>query len=280
MSKFITTEEQIKNLLPNQIITVKGESNLLDKLLPYIDISERWAVDNFLGEELYERLGSDMPYIKIFDLASSMVVADAMIHAVPVLDVVITPNGFATVGTQNLVAASKARVDKLIDAMVEVRDSLIEQLLRLLPTITDWYHTTQAAFFSSTLFPGFEILQRLNISTNRWNQYLKLRSDIIGLESTLADEFVSDNLLNALHYEVLTDKINGNNLRKVVVSQLKNQIVHRLSLGSYDFRKLNNIVNFIRINPDAFPEWHDSEVAVLFNPPVFKNKKSSAGYFF
>ena len=31
---------------------------------------------------------------------------------------------------------------------------------------------------------------------------------------------------------------------------------------------------------EAYPEWHNSATAQLFSPPVFKNKKNAAGYFF
>ena len=34
-----------------------------------------------------------------------------------------------------------------------------------------------------------------------------------------------------------------------------------------------DIVNFIRNNPEEFPEWHNSDTAQLFSPPKFENKK-------
>lgn len=32
-------------------------------------------------------------------------------------------------------------------------------------------------------------------------------------------------------------------------------------------------MNFIRNNPDEFPEWHNSDTAKVFSPPKFVNKK-------
>ena len=40
------------------------------------------------------------------------------------------------------------------------------------------------------------------------------------------------------------------------------------------------IVNFIRQDESAFPEWHQSATAALFAPPIFRNRKQSSGYFF
>ena len=33
-------------------------------------------------------------------------------------------------------------------------------------------------------------------------------------------------------------------------------------------------------NPESFSEWHLSETAKLFGPPVFRNEKKATGYFF
>jgi hypothetical protein len=42
----------------------------------------------------------------------------------------------------------------------------------------------------------------------------------------------------------------------------------------------DEVENFIRDNADSFPEWHNSDTAKLFSPPIFRNKKESPGYFF
>lgn len=43
---------------------------------------------------------------------------------------------------------------------------------------------------------------------------------------------------------------------------------------------MRDIVEYIRNRPDTFPEWHRSETARLFSPPVFRNEKKSKGYWF
>lgn len=35
---------------------------------------------------------------------------------------------------------------------------------------------------------------------------------------------------------------------------------------------------YIRLNPEFFSEWHQSETAKLFAPPVFRNEKKTSGY--
>ncbi|MBD5233886.1 MAG: hypothetical protein HDS65_06875 [Bacteroidales bacterium] len=68
--------------------------------------------------------------------------------------------------------------------------------------------------------------------------------------------------------------------RSEIVWQTQAQIVGYLKGGSFNSRRLADIVNFIRQDESAFKEWYGSDAAKLFAPPVFRNKKNSAGYFF
>ena len=67
---------------------------------------------------------------------------------------------------------------------------------------------------------------------------------------------------------------------KPLVQAVKSQIVAYLRDGSFSARRWQDIVNYIRQRHEAYPEWHNSATAQLFSPPVFKNKKNAAGYFF
>ena len=63
-----------------------------------------------------------------------------------------------------------------------------------------------------------------------------------------------------------------------------------LRSGTFNSWRLVDIVNYIRLNPELFSEWHQSvivlrfaygeETAKLFTPPVFRNEKKASGYFF
>lgn len=68
--------------------------------------------------------------------------------------------------------------------------------------------------------------------------------------------------------------------RSEIVRQVKAQVVGYLRGGSFNSRRLADIVNYIRLNEDDFIEWHQSETAKLFAPPVFRNLKTNKGYWF
>lgn len=278
MPKIIQTNEQLKSLIPNQLVTVKGEQSLFDKLVPFLDLAEVWVMDNFTSTTTFNVICGYSADNPIRQLTARLVVADAMRRAIPSLDVVFTPNGLATVGTQNLVAASKIRVDRLVGSMLTHRDECIAAPLPALPGASKWLTSARADFFGSTLFPDLSIIDEIGADGSKWEKYISLRTQIIDLEASLAEEWLSPELMSALRSENLRSDLTQP--RGLVVNQVKAQIVRYLREGSFNSRRLADIVNYIRQSPNDFPEWHQSATAALFAPPIFKNDKRSGGYFF
>ena len=279
--KILTCEAELRALIPNTLISVKGETPLFDKLAPFLDLAEAWVKETFTSEPTYNTICGYTDSNPIRIATARLVVADAMRRAIPSLDLVLTPNGFATVGTQNLVAASKMRVDRLVGSMLTHRDDCIAALLPELPGASRWLNSDQAAFFGATLFPTLEIVAQSPISnsqSSKWERYLELRPQIIDLEASLAEEWLSPELMSALRAENLRGDLPP--LRHDVVRQIKAQLIAYLHKGTFNSRRLAGIVNIIRHRPTDFPEWHSSETARLFTPPTFRNRKEAPGYFF
>lgn len=277
--KIISTNEQLTALIPNTLISVKGETPLFDKLAPFLDLAEAWVKETFTSEPTYNTICGYTDSNPIRIATARLVVADAMRRAIPSLDLVLTPNGFATVGTQNLVAASKMRVDRLVGSMLIHRDDCIAALLPELPGASRWLNSKQAAFFGATLFTTLEIVAQSPISNSpKWGRYLELRPQIIDLEASLAEEWLSPELMSALRAENLRGDLPP--VRHDVVRQIKAQLIDYLHKGMFNSRRLADIVNIIRHRPSDFPEWHSSDTARLFTPPTFRNRKEAPGYFF
>lgn len=277
--KLITTEAQLRAHISNIIATVKGEMPFIERLAHFLDLAEDWVKTTFTSESTFNTICgyTDGNNIKI--LCSRLVVADALRRAIPSLDIVLTPNGFGVVSTQNLAPASKPRVDRLVGSMLAHRDDCIAALLPELVGASKWLTSSQADFFGATLFPDLGIVDAVGGATgSKWEKYLELRSKVIDLEASLAEEWLSPELMSALRKENLRRDLTPK--RREVIRQVKAQIVGYLTAGSFSSRRLADIVNYIRQDEDEFPEWHNSDTAELFSPPVFRNKKKSAGYFF
>lgn len=279
MAKLITTEAQLRAHIPNIIASVKGETPFIERLALFLDLAEDWVRTTFTSESTFNTICgyTDSNNIKI--LCSRLVVADALHRAIPSLDVVLTPNGFAVVNTSNLAPASKPRVDRLVGSMLSHRDDCIAALLPELVGASQWLKSEQAAFFGATLFPDLGIVDAVGGATgSKWEKYLELRPQVIDLEASLAEEWLSPELMSALRSENLRGDLTQK--RSEIVQRVKAQITGYLKGGSFSSRRLAYIVNIIRQSEAEFPEWHQSETAKLFAPPVFRNEKKAKGYWF
>ena len=279
MAKLITSDAQLRSHLPNIIASVKGETPFIERLSLFLDLAEDWVVNTFTSVSTFNTICgyTDANQVKV--LTSRLVVADAMRHAMPSLDIVLTPNGFAVVNTSNLAPASKPRVDRLVGSMLSHRDDCIAALLPELVGASKWLTSSQAEFFGATLFPDLAIVDSVGGATgSKWEKYLELRPQVIDLEASLAEEWFSPELMSALRSENLRGDLTEK--RSEIVRQVKAQVVGYLRSGSFNSRRLADIVNYIRLNPEFFSEWHQSETAKLFAPPVFRNERKASGYFF
>lgn len=279
MAKLITTDAQLRSHLPNIIASVKGETPFIERLALFLDLAEDWVRTTFTSETTFNTICgyTDSNPLKV--LTSRLVVADALRRAIPSLDIVLSPNGFAVVNTSNLAPASKPRVDRLIGSMLSHLDDCIAALLPGLVGASKWLTSSQADFFGATLFPDLRIVNAVGGATgSKWDRYLELRPQVIDLEASLAEEWLSPELMSALRSETLRGDLNEK--RSEIVRQVKAQVVGYLRSGSFNSRRLADIVNYIRLNPEFFSEWHQSETAKLFAPPVFRNEKKASGYFF
>ena len=277
--KLITTDEQLRSHLPNVIASVKGETPFIERIAHFLDLAEDWVRTTFTSESTFNTICGYTNSNEIKIICSRLVVADALRRAIPSLDIVLTPNGFGVVSTQNLAPASKPRVDRLVGSMLAHRDDCIAALLPELVGASKWLTSPQADFFGSTLFPDLGIVDAVGGATgSKWEKYLELRPQVIDLEASLAEEWLSPGLMSALRSENLRGDLTEK--RSVIVRQVKAQILGYLKSGSFSSRRLADIVNRIRENKDDFPEWHRSETAKLFAPPVFRNEKKAKGYWF
>lgn len=278
--KLITTNDQLIAFIPNNIATVKGEIPFIDRMSVFLDLAESWLVATFTGSAIFDGICSGEHGDELKLVASRLVVADAMRRAIPSLDIVLTPNGFAVVNTNNLAPASKPRTDRFVGSMLTQRDETIGALLKLLPSVDGWTSTPQGEFFGATLFPNLDVIDQIGGSGNstKWDKFLELRPMIIAAEISLAEGWFSQELMAALRSEVVSNSLTP--LRRSVATRIITQVLLVLKGSVHNVRALQDTVNVIRVNDAYFPEWHKSNVKKLFDPPIFKNKKQSSGYFF
>ena len=284
--RLITSNEQLNTLLPNIQVTVTGETPLMEKMAPFLSATEKWVCDVFTGETAFDTICSLAEEDSLRAATTQIVVYEAFRRAVPHLDVILTPNGFGIVNNQNIVPASKERINRLLDTLLENRDAALLQVLALLSCNREWLSTSQALFFRATMFPNMEVTLRLpRLSEGRWMLYLSIREKAIVIEQFFAAQYLSVELMDVLRSEVQSGQYRSmlhqricRTLQAVEIRLL--QSTDPTAWMHFEHNALFDLVNTVKENPEDFPEWHSSKVAELYNPTIFENKKESKGFWF
>ena len=284
--KIITDNNALLAIIPNVINAVEGEKTLYDKLNPWLVTTEQWICDTFTGTEIMEQIADDTdtaPWrATAWQQVANVIACEAMRQAIPSLDLVLTPNGFGIVSNQNVAPASKERVERLIGSMTARRDLMIEYLLDSLQQISEWKSTQQCDWFCQTLLqsPRAAVLavHGRTFDGDQWQEFLTLRDRARPIEAVIAERWVSPELMVRLRTALVTPDATSSEIDLAL--KVRDCVFAELAGQPRRHAMLDRIVNYVRKRPDTFPEWTNSDTARLFDPPVFRNKKDSSGYFF
>jgi hypothetical protein len=211
-------------------------------------------------------------------------VCHALLFAIPSLDLVLTPNGFGIVNNQNIVPASKERVERLIATIEKQRDDTIILLLEKLRKKAQWVDSDAGRYWAETLFPNIDVCERMGIKEHLWDGYQRLRPQIIAIETLIANGFISPELMHDLHGYQFGDMCNSlsadaKSAWAYLLTRLQSEVLYQLGGQPPRQQYLADLVNFIRNNIGLFQQWAESDTAQLYTPPVFVNKKEAQGYF-
>lgn len=247
-------------------------------------MAEAWLTTTFLSEAVLAKLPHEDATNKLLHYVRMAVVAEAMLHAVPQLDLVLTPNGFGVVSNTNIAPASKERVERLLLSLEKMRDDTLPILLPLLANTEAWATSDPCQYFVQTLYPWLDLPRKLGSTDHSWQRYQELHSKLIAIEERLAHDFFSCELLATLRQSELLGKWG----EPPSAPHYKRAWRHIFAIELYMLREDElpvpsciEVVKSLRNAPDGiFEEWNQSETAALFKDHGYKNKKQSSGYWF
>lgn len=289
MLKIITSDTLLRKYFPNAIISVTGETPLFDKVSPFLELAEEWVKMTFTSDATFDAISgyADGSVIKVY--TAKVVVAHAMMNAVPSLDVVLTPNGFGVVSNSNIAPASKERVERLIASLEAERDRAIRLLLSALPSVSGWSDSAQCVYFSATLFPNLDICDFFGIREHQWAKYQELRPAVIEVEQHIEVQFIGKEQMESFRQEQIAPS-STSPVVQAVIRSLRADVIQRVKdMQGCSSRTVSHcsppttlihVVDIIRNNASLFPEWHSSAIKELFSPKVYENQKKDKGYWF
>ena len=287
MSQLIPDNKVLLQFVPNVLKSVQGETLLFDKIAPHLVVAEACLTTTLLSEAVLTELlsVSETANNKLLHYARMAVAAEAMLHAVPQLDLVLTPNGFGVVSNTNIAPASKERVERLLLSLEKMRDDTLAVLLPLLTQEAAWATSDPCQYWSQTLSPWLDLPRKLGSTDHTWQQYQIIHEKQVAIEERLAHDFFSCELLETLRQAELLGKWGETPSAPYYKRAWRHIFAIELYMlreeGEVPFSSGIEVVNSLRNAPDGiFEEWKQSETAALFENHGYKNKKQSSGYFF
>lgn len=276
----ITDNTKLTGLVPNVTITVEGEQTLFDKVKPWLITAEEWVMSQFTSQAVLQSIGLNATTI-IWHQVAGVIVAEALRNAIPSLDLVLTPNGYGIVSTQDVAPASKERVERLVGSMLARRDNLIDLMIEELKEVEAWHSTPQKQWLVQTLMQSpravvFGVCGNA-FDGDRWTKFLEIRDKAVDIEADIAERWVSTAVMERLRLAMCDeqgdDEVNLSwRLRQIVMDEIAG--------GKRSLHRLERIVQYLRTRLEQYPEWLQSDTAKLFTPEVFRNARESKGYFF
>lgn len=268
------TEDMVREHFANVQISVTGERTLLQKLHRPLELWEKWISRNMMPEDM-------IPDYQ--ELCASVMIYGALIDAMGMLDVVLTPNGLATVGNNTLVPASEARSKAVRDSLKRLLFDVQEALIAELRHSDKWLNSHFGFTFGSSLFVSLTELCYLmqvdkpkEFSFDMAVSFHRVRAK--EKERKIASRFISHALMVDLRRKNLANSLSS--MERRVVENIKRVVTISLTEAHEIPFDMVDTVDLIRKNPDSFRLWHESELAELYNSPDFSNKKQSGGFFF
>ena len=284
MSNLISDNTTLLRYIPNTLKAVAGEQSLYDKIQYHLKQSEAWLTNTFVSADTMSRIKTYSDTTPLLHHCRMALAADAMLHAVPQLDLILTPNGFGIVSTSNIAPASKERIDRLLASLEKLRDDALAIVLAMLPDAHHWTASSQYDYFAATMFPTLDIVSQLGYSDHIWQRYQDIHTQLIGIEQRLASDYFSLELMTALRtLNILLqwDTSSDSAQYRRIYQRIAAIEFSVLRIGEYPMPSIIDTVNIIRTaKGNLFSEWKQSDTAKLFENHGYKNKKQSGGYFF
>lgn len=270
MSRLVLSDAQIRAVIPNIAVAAKGENPWVARLEPFLEEAEhrigQWIVPL---DELPQELSC---------IAERMTIWYAWHLAVPSIDLVATPNGFAVVSNQNLAPASTQRVEAMRREALRNADREASRLLDgMMYDVPQWRDGTTAHLYR-TVFLTPRIFATYFSTDQGWFRTYHDRLDLIrAAQADLADRFLSQPVLDMLcSPDRVTDTCASRaavHARNAVASVMRHEPFMADVLG---------IISTFRTyqDSDISKKWFASTQAEAFNTKDYENENHSPGFFF
>ena len=270
---------KLRELIPNVIHEVEGETPLYDKILPWIESAKVEMESIFLGTA-YE------PKDSVGGLVEKLIVNRAFTAAIPSLDLSVSPGGFTVINTEGRSPASKERVERLIASLDSYYNANANLLLKWLALDDEWRKSSLGQWWLATFIPNFDHVYEFKGKRGVMTTYRVMRDIAVMFEHELAERFLGRKFLSTLR-DARPGKISSaiDELRETIVAAELKFIKHHFDNPEEICPNSHEVWHLARpiiAHLDYFPELKEqwsAEMGDIIKVEPFKNKVKG-GYFF
>lgn len=192
MNLLIRNNEELRRYIVNVVHEVDDETPLYDKMLPFLEQAQREVERHFIGNL---KLNEDEQRA-----ACSLIAVKAFYQAVPSLDLVLSPNGFAVVNTTNMAPASKERIERLRASLLEAYDGWADNLLAVLRYNNEWLLSDVSEPYRRTLLWSLDEAAYIKKGDEPlFDAYMRILPLAVNFEQTVETDYLGPSIMARLH---------------------------------------------------------------------------------
>lgn len=275
---FIEFIEQFTAIVP----TATGSE--YDTMQPYLEMAESSLISGLFGQDLCTYEEGIFPSDRLKQNILSIICYQAYRDAIPFVDVIQTPNGFAVVSNANQAPASKERVERLMEQarfiVQNLKDEFINLIIEDATAFTEWKKWKGFNEYTSCIFlTGTDFVTHLpNPGACKRDALDRYRAEIMQYQSIVCEPVVSRALLNEIIGQVRTNTVTEKNQKMLYACK----VIIGLTLKG-DQNLLKRFCDFVSTdldnNVEDYPAYEGSEEYKLKAAAKYENKEGDATFF-
>ena len=237
-----------------------------------------------IGSDLYNYIAALTGTTALKTTLQNLIAFTAYSKAIPFVDLIQTPTGFAVVNNTNHAPASKERVERLLkwcDKEIDKNtDLLIMQVVDTAQALTEWKKFKRFNNFTNCLFlTGIDFAGYAKTENGSRADFLKVKGTLLAIQKNDLSEALSANYVAELVTQNRNNTLTEKNL--FVVESCKLVMAKYVEKEEHEAEELlTQIVVMMEKTLTDYPAYSASAEYALKNMPTYQNKATDSTFFF